>query len=257
MAKYTALITGASSGIGRDLARHFAADGHDLVVVARRAAALDDLVREVTRVPGVSARAIPADLAQPGAARHIYDELVRDGASIDVVVNNAGFGLRGVVAELPLARQIEMIQVNVAALTELTRLFLPAMLERNRGGILNVGSTAGFQPGPFMAVYYATKAYVISFTEALAEEVAGTDLHITCLAPGPTATNFAEEAHMTDSRLFRLGTMSAADVARIGYDGWKKRRVVVVPGLTNRLGVALVRVSSRSVVRKVLKRLNT
>ena len=108
-----------------------------------------------------------------------------------------------------------------------------------------------------MAVYYATKAYVISFTEALAEEVAGTDLHITCLAPGPTATNFAEEAHMTDSRLFRLGTMSAGDVARIGYDGWKKRRVVVVPGLTNRLGVALVRVSPRSVVRKLLKRLNT
>jgi len=257
MANHTALITGASSGIGLELARRFAADGHDLVVIARRAAALDALVAEVTRAHGVKATAISVDLAQPGGARHIYDELLRAGTTIDVVVNNAGFGLHGTVAKLPLDRQLEMIQVNVTALTELTRLFLPGMLERNRGGVLNVGSTAGFQPGPMMAVYYATKAYVVSFTEALAEEVTGSALRISCLAPGPTATGFAEEANMTETRLFRLGTMSAADVARIGYEGWKRRKVLVVPGVTNRLGVALVRVSPRLVVRKLLKQLNT
>src|SRR5258707_522371 len=210
MANHTALVTGASSGIGLELARRLAADGHDLVVIARRAAALDALVAEVTRAYGVKATAISVDLAQPAGARHIYDELLRAGTTIDVVVNNAGFGLQGAVAKLPLDRQLEMVQVNVTALTELTRLFLPGMLERNRGGVLNVGSTAGFQPGPMMAVYYATKAYVVSFTEALAEEVAGSALRISCLAPGPTATGFAQEGKMTGTGLFRLGTMMSA-----------------------------------------------
>jgi uncharacterized protein len=123
--------------------------------------------------------------------------------------------------------------------------------------VLNVGSTAGFQPGPLMAVYYATKAYVVAFTEALAEELAGSGLRVSCLAPGPTATGFAEEAQMTGARLFRLGTMKASDVARIGYEGWKQGKVLVVPGITNRAGVALVRVSPRSIVRKLLKHLNT
>jgi uncharacterized protein len=131
------------------------------------------------------------------------------------------------------------------------------MLQWNQGGVLNVGSTAGFQPGPYMAGYYATKAYVVSFTEALAEEVAGTGLRVSCLAPGPTATGFADAAEMTGTRLFRLGTMSAADVARIGYEGWTRGKVVVVPGLTNRLGTAAVRLSPRSTVRKVLRYLNS
>jgi len=258
MGTQTALITGASSGIGRDLALQFAADKYDLVVVARRAAALDDLVREVTRTHAVTAKALPADLADAGASGQIYDTLQRAGTRIDVVVNNAGFGLQGKVAELPLERQLEMIRVNVTALTELTRRFLPGMLARNEGGVLNVGSTAGFQPGPFMAVYYATKAYVVALTEALAEEVAGTALRVSCLAPGPTATHFAEEAHMTNTRLFRsLGTMDAADVARIGFEGWKNRKVIVVPGITNRFGIQLVRFSPRFVVRKVLRGLNT
>ena len=253
----TALVTGASSGIGRELAREFAADGYDLVVVARRAAALEALVGEVTRAHGRKARAIAADLAQPGGARQIHDTLAHDGTAIDVVVNNAGFGLLGTVATQPVQRQLEMVQVNVSALTELTRLFLPAMLERNQGGVLNLGSTASFQAGPFMAVYYATKAYVLAFTEAIAEEVAGTPLRISCLCPGPTATGFAEQAHMTNTRLFRLGTMTAADVARIGYQGWKRNKLIVVPGLTNKFGVGLVRFSPRPVVRKVVRLLNT
>jgi len=257
MARQTALVTGASSGIGRELALQFAAGGYDLVVVARRAAPLDELVAEVTRVHGVHASALAADLAEPSAPRQIHDQLDRAGTPIDTIVNNAGFGLGGAVAALPMDRQLEMIQVNVTALTALTRLFLPGMLERNRGGILNVGSTAGFQPGPMLAVYYATKAYVLSFTEAIAEEVAGSALRVSCLCPGPTATEFAKTAELTNSNLFRRQTMTAADVARIGYDGWTKGRVLVIPGVSNRLGVALVRLSPRSMVRKIVKRLNT
>jgi uncharacterized protein len=257
MARQTALVTGASSGIGRDLAHQFAAGGYDLVVVARRAAALDELIAEVTRTHGVGASAIAADLATPSAPAEIQAQLDRAGTRIDVVVNNAGFGLGGPVAALPLDRQLEMIQVNVTALTALTRLFLPGMVERNQGGILNVGSTAGFQPGPLMAVYYATKAYVVSFTEALAEEVTGSDLRVSCLCPGPTVTEFAETAKMTNSNLFRRETMTAADVARIGYEGWKKGRVVVIPGRSNRMGAAMVRIAPRSMVRRIVKRLNS
>jgi short-subunit dehydrogenase len=257
MANQTALVTGGSSGIGRELARQFAADGYDLVVVARRMDALEELVHELRRVHRVQARAISVDLADRTAARRIYEDLQQRNTVIDVVVNNAGFGSRGAFAELSLERQLEMIQVNVTVLTELTRLFLPGMLLRNHGGILNVGSTAGFQPGPFMTVYYATKAYVLSFTEGLAEELAGSALRISCVAPGPTATQFAEHAGTTHTRLSRLEKMSAADVARIAYRGWKRGNVVVVPGATNRLGAALVRVSPRPLVRKLVKRLNT
>lgn len=252
-----ALITGASSGIGRDLAHQFAADGYDLVLVARRRDALEDAVRDVTRTHGVNARVIAIDLATPGAARQIVDQLQTAGVTIDVLVNNAGFGLHGPVAELALERQLEMVQVNVAVLTELTRLFLPGMLERNRGGVLNVGSTAAFQPGPLMAVYYATKAYVLSFTEALAVEVNGSALRTSCLCPGPTATHFAETAQVTHSRLFRMGTMRPADVARVGYDGWKRGQVIVIPGLKNRLGAVLASVSPRSMVRRIMKEVNT
>ena len=253
----TALITGASSGIGRALAREFAADGHNLVLVARREAALQELADGLTRAHRVNARAIVADLTRAQAPRDIAGELSRAGLAVDVVVNNAGFGMSGALAALPPERQLEMIQVNVTALTELTRLFLPGMLERNRGGVLNVGSTAGFQPGPFMAVYYATKAYVVAFSEALAEETAGSGLRISCLAPGPTATGFAEEAQVNESRLFKLGTMNAEVVARIGYRGWKRGTVIVVPGFTNRVGILAVRLSPRFAVRKLLRFLNT
>jgi short-subunit dehydrogenase len=252
----TALITGASSGIGRDLARVFAADGYNVVLVARRAAALQGIAGELTREYRIDASVIAADLAQPDASARIVSELSAAGTVIDVVVNNAGFGLQGPVAELPLERQLEMIQVNVTALTALSRALLPAMLHRNRGGILNVASTAAFQPGPLMAVYYATKAYVESFTEALAEEVSGTGVRVSCLCPGPTATGFAEAAAMTDTNLFRGATMSPAEVARIGYEGWKRGKVLVVPGLSNRMGMAVVRFSPRPMVRRVVKRLN-
>ena len=252
----TALITGASSGIGRDLAAQFAADGHDLVVVARRGEALRALADELTARHRITVATIAADLTQPDAPARIFAEVSGRNTPVDVVVNNAGFGLHGTVAELSLERQLEMIQVNVTALTALTRLFLPAMLLRNRGGVLNVASTAAFQPGPLMAVYYATKAYVESFTEALAEEVRGSALRVSCLCPGPTATEFADAAAMSDTNLFRGKTMTSSEVARTGYAGWKNGTVVVVPGLSNKIGMSLVRASPRLVVRRLVKRLN-
>ncbi len=150
-----------------------------------------------------------------------------------------------------------MVQVNVAALTHLTRLFLPGMIQRRSGGILNVASTAAFQPGPYMAVYYATKAYVLSFTEALAEEVAGTGVRVTCLAPGPTATGFAAVADMENKLLFRLGTMKVSSVAQAGYRGFRRGRLLVIPGLMNKVGTIAVRFTPRTLVRKVTKRLQT
>ena len=187
----TVLITGASSGIGRELARQFAGDGADLVLIARSEDTLRELAGELAAEYRVTAQVVPADLSRPGSPDQIVATLAQRQTDVDVLVNNAGFGARGAVAGIGVGRQLEMIGVNVAALTRLTALLLPGMLERRRGGILNVASTAAFQPGPNSAVYYATKAYVLSFTEALAEEVRGSGVRVSCLAPGPTDTGFA------------------------------------------------------------------
>jgi uncharacterized protein len=255
MTTETVLITGASSGIGCEMARLFAADKSGLVLAARRKEKLDPLAEELRRDCGVQVRVMAVDLADPGSPRAIFDSLAEQRVTVDVVVNNAGFGAVGPVADLPLERQRDMIQVNVAALTQLTRLFLPGMIERRSGGVLNVGSTAGFQPGPLMAVYYATKAYVLFFSEALAEETAGTGVRVTCLAPGPTATEFAAASGMEKKLLFRLGTMDARSVARAGYNGFRRGRTLVIPGLKNRLGAFAVRFAPRKWVRKLVKRL--
>jgi short-subunit dehydrogenase len=252
-----ALITGASSGIGLELAKLFAADKSNLVLVARSEDKLCALAEQLKVEHGVEVVVLPANLADPAAPQAIFDQLAGQDVMVDVVVNNAGFGAVGPVADIPLQRQLDMIQVNVSALTHLTRLFLPGMIERGRGGVLNVGSTAGFQPGPNMAVYYATKAYVLSFTEALAEELAATGVSVTCLAPGATATGFAAAADMEDSLLFRLGTMDASAVALTGYRGFRRSKVIVVPGLRNKLGALSVRFAPRILVRKLAKRLQS
>jgi uncharacterized protein len=255
MSAETVLITGASAGIGLELAKLFAADKSDLVLVARRMEKLDALAAELQRDCGIQARGLAFDLSDPQSPRAIFDALTAEGVTVGVVVNNAGFGAVGPVADLPLERQRDMVQVNVAALTELTRLFLPGMIERRSGGILNVASTAAFQPGPLMAVYYATKAYVLSFSEALAEEILGTGVRVTCLAPGPTATEFAAVAGTEHKLLFRLGTMDARTAALAGYRGFRRGRTLVIPGLKNKLGAFAVRLAPRAWVRKVVKRL--
>jgi short-subunit dehydrogenase len=261
----TALITGASSGIGRALAGQFAAHGYDLILVARNAAALEDVGRALSGSPrgpdkgrATSIRIVAADLSAPRSGQALVDRLKADTLHVDVLVNNAGFGLQGEFAALPLDRQIEMVQLNAVTLTELTRLLLPGMLERRTGGVLNVASTAAFQPGPMMSVYYATKAYVLSFTEGIAEEVTGSGVKVTCLCPGPTESSFAERAGMTDTNLFKRSTlMSVEDVAREGFDGWNAGKTIVIPGFANRRGVAVVRFAPRQMVRRILKRLNS
>lgn len=255
--KETALITGASSGIGLELAQLFAADGANLILVARSEDKLRLLADELKTQYEITIHVIPKDLADPNAPQEIYDELQAGNIAVDVLVNNAGVGALGPVAELDTRRQVNMVQVNVTALTHLTRLFLPEMIQRNRGGILNVGSTAGFQPGPNMTVYYASKAYVISFTEGLAEELTESDLHVTCLAPGATVTSFGDDSGMGRSRLFKMGAMSAQSVARAGYDGLRQGKVLVIPGFSNQASVFLTRFTPRSLTRKIVKSLQS
>ena len=254
--KETVLITGASSGIGFELARCFARDKSHLVLVARREEKLRELAAEIRDEFGVAVTVLPKDLADPAAPLEIRQQLDEQQIAIDVVVNNAGFGEVGMLAELPVQRQVDMVQVNVAALTHLTRLILPDMIRRRRGGILNVASTAAFQAGPGMAVYYASKAYVLSFTEAVAEELRCASFTATCLAPGPTATEFGALSGIENSRLFKLGTLSAVYVAKSGYRGFRRGKTIVIPGPFNKLGAVSVRAVPRPVVRKIVKWLN-
>jgi short-subunit dehydrogenase len=252
----SALVTGASSGLGLELARLFAADGHDLVLVARRKQRLDEIARELGDKHGVTSLVVAVDLTEPTAPQTIFEATDRAGTAVEFLVNNAGFGTNGRLSELPLSRELDQVQVNVTALLHLTRLFLPAMIRRGSGRILNIGSTAGFQPGPFMATYYATKAFVNSFTEALSVELEGTGVTATLSCPGATATEFAETAGNDGSRLFKLGAASAASVARHAYDAMHAGQTVAVHGFKNKLGIQMLRVSPRATVRSIAARLN-
>jgi uncharacterized protein len=256
MAHETVLITGASSGIGSELAKCFAADGCCLVLVARRGSALEALAEELRKNHKVDVRVMVTDLAQAEAPTQILGQLQHHGLKVDVLVNNAGFGAQGRFAELSLDRQLDMIQVNVTALTHLTRLLLPDMIKRGRGGILNVASTAAFQPGPYMAVYYASKAHVLSWSEALATELVGTGVVVTALCPGPTETGFADAAGMKDSLLFKMSRMSARTVAEIGHRALRQGRVVAITGYRNRMLAFCVRFSPRWMVRRIAAALN-
>jgi uncharacterized protein len=245
----TALITGASGGIGYEFAKLFAADGYNLVLVARSAEKLAQLGDELQRLHGISVKVVPLDLVTSPAPQFLFDQLQREGIAIDVLVNNAGYGKFGEFAQTPLEDSLGQIQLNIVALTALTRLFLSAMIERRSGKIMNVASTAGFQPGPLMAVYYATKAHVISFSEALANELAGTGVTVTCLCPGPTDTGFASRAGNDKTRLFKqVGAMDVKTVARDGYRGLMKGKTLVISGLRNWAVAESVRFAPRKMV---------
>ena len=253
----TVLITGASSGIGLELAKCFAADGARLVLVARNTPALESLAAELRQQFSTEVRVLTADLAQPETPARIFAELKSAGETVDVLVNNAGFGTHGDFLETPLARQLDMVQVNVTALTQLTGLFLPGMRERRRGGVMNIASTAAFQPGPRMAVYYATKAFVVSFTEAIAEELHGTGVTVTAVCPGPTHTNFGNVANFRGSDSLLRGAMTADAVAREGHRAFRRGRVLFINGWQNFFPAMAVRLFPRIVVRKIVKRLIT
>lgn len=234
--KGTALVTGASSGIGLELAKVLASNGHDVVLTARNADALEALAGVVEGKYGTKATVIALDLAEPGAPRSLFASLTEQRVQIDILVNNAGFGLGGPFAETEITREIEMIDLNITALTHLTKLCLAPMLARRSGRIMNVASTAGFQPGPLMSVYYASKAYVISFSEALAEELRETGITVTTLCPGPTATNFASVAGLKNSRLFRMGGVAPADeVAEFAYEAMMAGKRIAIPGMKNKI----------------------
>jgi short-subunit dehydrogenase len=255
----TALITGASSGIGYELAKLFAKDRYNLVLVARSAGKLTQFSAELQREFGISAKAVPLDLTVTSAPQSLFDELQREGTAVDILVNNAGYGVLGEFADISEEDTLGQIQLNITALTYLTKLFLGPMIERRSGKILNVASTAGFQPGPLMSVYYASKAYVISFSEALANELHGTGVTVTCLCPGATDTGFQGRAGLGNTLLFKkLRPMTAGAVARDGYRALMAGKMIVISGFRNWLLAESVRFSPRRLVtvvsRKVLDR---
>lgn len=241
-----ALITGASAGLGVEFARQLSSKGYRLVLAARRKDRLDALVAELG-----NARAVEVDLSEPDATTSLMRDLDKAGEQVDILVNNAGFGLRGPFAELDAARQREMIDLNCGALTELCRAVAPAMVERRSGAICNVASTAAFQPGPWMGVYFATKAYVLSFTEALHEELKPHGVKVSALCPGPTRTEFGAVAGIASLGQFDRLSMEAAPVVRAGLDGLENNRAVVIPGATNKIGAWSTRFAPRSFVRRV------
>lgn len=253
----TALVTGASSGIGYELAKWFARDGHNVVLVARNEAKLAAVADELKGRFGVDAVALPADLARPGTPQEIWQALQARAIAVDFLVNNAGLGLYGPFAQTDRQQELEMLQVNAVALTDLTKLFLPAMIERGAGRILNVASMAAFQPGPLMAVYYATKAYVLSFSEALAAELKGTGVTVTALCPGPVKTNFDRRARLDSSKLFkrRFLMADAPTVAAAGYRGMMAGKSLVIPGWPNKLLVQGQRLAPRTLVVRVVRKL--
>ena len=248
-----ALVTGASNGLGADMARLLAELGIPLVITARSAGALEELADGVRRQRGVDVRVIPMDLGEPGAGDVLADELEALGLPVEILVNNAGIGQFGPYLELDPETERSMLRLNMESLTLLTRRILPGMVERERGRILNVASVASFFPGPLMATYYATKAYVLSYSEALVEELRGTGVTVTCLCPGPTRTGFQDRASFDISRIPPLGVMDSLPVARAGIEGMYRGRRLVVPGFTNKLSILLPRFLPRALLPKLVE----
>jgi short-subunit dehydrogenase len=249
-----ALITGASNGIGLELAKLFARESHDLALVARSYDKLKLIAEDLKSTYGVQVKYCVKDLAVSTTPDELFEALQSEGGNIDILVNNAGFGWRGNFESMDIADLLEMIQVNITSLTHLTRLLLPGMIERKRGRILNISSTASFQPGPLMAIYYATKAFVTSFSLALSEELHGTGVTVTALCPGPTPTGFGARAGFSDEKI--LGGILSTDAAWValeGYKGLMKGKELVIPGTMNWIGTQLSRILPRTLPGKIIK----
>lgn len=255
-ARPVALITGASGGIGLELARLCARDGHDVILVARSQAKLEELAKYLSGMYAVRAEVIVADLTDAEAPHAIMERVAALGTGIDVLINNAGFGLWGLFGRQDEQQLLDVLQVNVTALTLLTRLALPRMVTQRRGRILNVASGGGFAPGPLMAVYFATKSYVIHFSEAIANELEGTGVTVTALCPGPVPTGFGAASGMDGVNLQDLpGALDAATVAHIGYRGMRRGKRIVVPGLAMKLLILSIRLGPRWLVLRITRRL--
>ncbi|BDA80470.1 short-chain dehydrogenase [Leptospira kobayashii] len=254
----TVLITGASTGLGKDFAELFAKDGYSLILVARNKGKLESLKNEIKTKYGQESYVFVKDLSLPGSAKELFDEIKKKNLNIDSLVNNAGIGLNGAFAENEFQEETQMLQLNVVTLVELTHLVLPEMIKRKSGEILNIASTAAFQPGPYMSGYYASKAYVLSFSEGIAEEVNQYGIKVSTLCPGPTKTEFFNRADMNESKLASnpILTMDSKTVAKLGYKALKKGQVVKIAGFLNFLLAQSIRISPRFMIRKIAKGLN-
>jgi short-subunit dehydrogenase len=251
----TALVTGGSGGIGLELAKQFAAHGHDLVLTARHRDALEAVAGTIEGKHGVKVTVIATDLTDPDAPQKIFEAVEGEKIEVHFLVNNAGFGLGGAFADTDMQRELEMVQVNIVALMQLTKMYLPAMLKRKSGRILNVASTAAFLPGPLMSVYYASKAFVLSFSQALDEELRDSGVSVTCLCPGSTATKFAETAGLQNSKLFAaIGGTTAEQVAEYGFDALMRGERVAVVGLKNKFMVQAERFAPRKLLATISRK---
>ncbi len=252
----TALITGATTGIGLELAKQFAKNKYDLIIVARDQNKLNEIAENLKQQFNVAVLSISKDLSRLESAKEIYAEVKNKYHNIDVLVNNAGFGSYGSFVETDLNNELEMIQLNIMSLVILSKLFLKDMIQNNSGKLMNVASTAAFQPGPFMVIYYATKAFVLSFSEGVSEELNKSNVTLTVLCPGPTNTDFQRRAGNENTKLVTkklAGMMSAEQVAKIGFEGLMKGKRILIPGLLNKLLVHSVRFVPRNLVTKVIK----
>lgn len=251
-------MTGASLGIGVDLAECYARDGYDLILTARSEDALKSVAARLSSAFAVKATPIANDLGAIGGGKKLADEIAKRGLTVDVLVNNAGLGHAGALTTAPLATSLGMIDLNVRALVELTHIYWDDMLKRGRGGVLNVASTAAFQPGPLMAIYYASKAFVLSFSEALWEEARGTGVLVSCLCPGPTASGFRERAGTGRTKLATAAAvMPSMPVAEEGYRGWRRNKRVVITGARNRVGAELAQILPRSVILRLVRNIQS
>lgn len=249
-----ALVTGASSGIGYELAKLFAKDGKNVVIVARSQDKLEDLKTEIENKYGTSVRVLVKDLSDPTSPQEIFSELEKDSVNVDVLVNNAGFSVYGMFSETELQKELEMIQVNITSLVHLTKLFLKKMLENKSGRILNVASLIGFASAPLESVYCASKSFVLHFSEALANELQGTGVRVTCLCPASTETLFWQRGDWGDSKVVKSKMMDAATVAEVGYTALRKGKVIAIPGLQYRFAPLAFRILPRNVVTRLTRR---
>jgi short-subunit dehydrogenase len=253
----TVLITGASSGIGYELAKIFASNKYNLVLTARNITELNKLKEELEKNFNINVLVISKDLSVPGSSNDVFDEIKKAGIEIDYLVNNAGFGDFGFFYECNREKQEQMINLNITSLTQLTRLFLPAMISKGKGKIMNVASTASFQPGPLMSVYYATKAYVLSFSEAIANELKGTGVTVTALCPGPTKSGFQKVANIEKSRLVKGRIIPTSEVvAMYGYKAMMKGKVVAIHGFTNKILAFMSPRAPKWMIIRILRKMN-
>ncbi len=253
--KNTALITGASGGIGLEFAKLFAADGNDLVLVARNAAKLQEIANSLHSQFKIAAHIVPLNLADPKSSEELFQQLQRANIQVDYLVNNAGFGTHGYFHEIDLNENLDLLQLNITTLTHLSRLFAKEMVERKFGGIINIASTAAFQPGPLMATYYASKSYVVAFTEAIAEELKKFNIKVSVICPGPTETNFQQRAGITDALVGKKSIlmMESEKVARIGYKNWKCGKTVIITGVMNTMGAKIAKVTPHKITNSIIK----